>query len=84
MFANGNDFAIFQCMFINFLAVNVCAIGAVKIFNKWVIEDGEYFGMITADSEIINMDIVVCFTPYCHGFLIKWIFVQSLTIKTKY
>ena len=63
MCTNNNAFTILKCMFGDSITINKGTVGAAEVFNKGIIENSEYLCMRTTDCKVIDMYVVIRFSP---------------------
>ena len=71
-----------QRVFLDQLAVDVGAIGAVEVFKKRIIQDVDDQRVVAADSRIVDTDIVIREAPDRVALLVHVVFGHYLTVET--
>ena len=83
MVANRNDITVLQRMFLNQLAVDVGAIGAVQVLEERVIENVDDQGVVATDSWIVDANVIVRKAPNRVALFRHVVFSQNLVVQTK-
>ena len=71
-------------MLADFVAIDISAVCTTEILDERVVEDGKYLCVVTADREIIDMDIVIRFSPDRYILFIEFIFFYKFAVRAEY
>ncbi len=71
-------------MLLDRLAVDQRAVGAAEVFQKGVVQDGHDNGVLTADREIVDLNVVVRFAADGRALFAERELLDQLTIETQY
>ena len=83
MVSDRDDIAMLQGMFLDQLAVDVSAIGAVQILEEGIVQNIDDQGVVTTDGWIIDAHIVIREAPDRVPLLGHIVFSQDLAIQTQ-
>ncbi len=81
--ANGDYVAMLQGMLLDQLAVDIGSVGAVQIFQKRIVEDIDYQGMMATDSRVVDSNIIVRQPPDRITLFRHVVFSQNLVVQTE-
>ena len=80
---NRDDVAMLQRMFLNQLAIDISAIGAVQIFEKRIIKYVDNQGVVTTDGGVVNTHIIVREASDRITLLAHVVFGQDLIVQAQ-
>jgi hypothetical protein len=83
MVADRYDITVLKGMFLDQLAVDVCAVGAIQVLEKRIVEDIDNQGVMAADRRVVYTNIVVWKAPNRVSLFRHVVFSQSLTVQTE-
>ena len=83
MMADRDDVARLQCVFLDQLAIDISAIGAVQVLKERVIQDIDDQRVMATDGRIINPHIVVGKAPNRVALFRHVVFGQDLIVEAK-
>jgi hypothetical protein len=83
MVADRYDITVLQGMFLDQLAIDVCAVGAVQVLEKRIVEDIDNQGVMAADRRVVDTNIVVWKTSNRISLFGHVVFSHNLTVQTE-
>lgn len=79
-----DDIAVLQKMLLDRLPIDQRTVGAIQIFQKRIIENCHHRRMLTADRQIVDLNIVGRTTANRHALLGQGNFLQNQTVHAQY
>ena len=71
MLADRDGIAVLQRVLLDQAPIHIGAVGAVHVFKKRIVEDRYDLGVLPADRQIVNLNVVLGFTADRHLFLVE-------------
>ena len=82
MVADCDDVSVLQRVLLDQFTVDICAVGAVQVFQERVVENIDDQRVMSADCRIVDANIVIRKTPDGVAFLGHVVFSQDLIVQT--
>ena len=76
--------AVLHCVFLDQLAIDVGAVGAVQILEKRIVEDVDDERVVAAHGRIIDTNIVIREAPNGVALFVHVVFRQDLSVQAEH
>jgi hypothetical protein len=83
MMTDRNNVTVLQRVFLDQLAIDVSAIGAVQVFKKGIVQNIDDQGVMAAHRRVIDPDIVIRKATNGVTLFGHVVFSQNLIVQTK-